>query len=83
MVRAGINELAVSWWGKGSAEDQRLPGVIAAAGQRGIAVAAHLEPYRGRSVASTLADITYLEGLGVRPSTSTARSICRRPTGRR
>src|SRR5262245_3361794 len=29
---AGINELAVSWWGRGSAEDQRLPDVIAAAG---------------------------------------------------
>jgi hypothetical protein len=40
--------------------------VIAAASQRGIAVAVHLEPYVGRSVASTLADITYLEGLGVR-----------------
>ena len=49
VARAGINELAVSWWGKGSAEDQRLPAVIAAAGQRGIAVAVHLEPYRGRT----------------------------------
>jgi hypothetical protein len=66
VTEAGINELAVSWWGQGSAEDQRLPGVIAAAGQRGIAVAVHLEPYQGRSVASTLADITYLQGLGVR-----------------
>src|SRR5262245_41558833 len=63
---AGINELAVSWWGRDSAEDQRLPSVIAAAGQRGIAVAVHLEPYRGRSVASTAADIAYLQGLGVR-----------------
>ena len=27
--RAGINQIAVSWWGKGSPEDQRLPGVIA------------------------------------------------------
>ena len=25
VARAGINELAVSWWGRGSAEDQRLP----------------------------------------------------------
>jgi hypothetical protein len=66
VARAGINELAVSWWGKGSAEDLRLPEVVAAASQRGIAVAVHLEPYIGRSVASTLADITYLEGLGVR-----------------
>ena len=66
VARAGINELAVSWWGRGSAEDQRLPAVVEAAGQRGIAVAVHLEPYLGRTVASTQADITYLDGLGVR-----------------
>jgi glycoprotein endo-alpha-1,2-mannosidase len=63
---AGIDELAVSWWGRGSAEDQRLPAVLAAAQRQGIALAAHLEPYAGRSVASTLADVAYLEGLGVR-----------------
>jgi hypothetical protein len=66
VARAGIDELAVSWWGKESAEDQRLPGVIAAAARRGIAVAAHLEPYLGRTVASTVADIAYLKGFGVR-----------------
>src|SRR5262245_23005571 len=63
VTRAGIDEIAVSWWGKGSDEDQRLPAVIAAAGQHGIAVAVHLEPYRGRSVTSTVADVTYLQGL--------------------
>src|SRR5262245_50822275 len=66
VARAGISELAVSWWGRGSGEDQRLPAVIAAAGQQGIAVAVHLEPYRGRSVASTVADVTYLQSLGVK-----------------
>lgn len=66
VTRAGIDEIAVSWWGKGSAEDQRLPAVLAAARQHRIAVAVHLEPYRGRSVASTVADVTYLQGLGVR-----------------
>jgi hypothetical protein len=66
VTRAGINEIAVSWWGKGSAEDQRLAAVIAAASERRIAVAVHLEPYRGRSVASTVADVTYLQGLGVK-----------------
>src|SRR5215212_4551417 len=45
VVRAGIDELAVSWWGRGSSEDDRLPAVIAAAALRGIAVAVHLEPY--------------------------------------
>ena len=38
--------------GAGSAEDQRLPAVIAAAHADGLAVAAHLEPYPGRSVAT-------------------------------
>ncbi len=66
MAGAGIDELAVSWWGRGSAEDQRLPSVLAAAQRQGIAVAAHLEPYAGRTIASTLADVAYLEGLGVR-----------------
>src|SRR5579862_2659429 len=47
---AGIDEIAVSWWGHGSAEDQRLPAVLAAARADGILVAAHLEPYAGRSV---------------------------------
>src|SRR4051794_22031176 len=65
VARAGITELAVSWWGLGSAEDQRLPAVIAAAGSRHIAVAVHLEPYGGRTVASTVADIEHLHALGV------------------
>ena len=48
---AGIDEIAVSWWGRGSAEDGRLPAVAAAARADGIVVAVHLEPYTGRSVA--------------------------------
>lgn len=62
---AGIDELAVSWWGRGSAEDQRLPAVIAAAHARGIAVAAHLEPYGGRTVATIVEDVAYLRQLGI------------------
>ena len=63
---AGIDEIAVSWWGKGSVEDARLPAVLAAARSRGIAVAAHLEPYDGRTVASTIVDLAYLRGLGIK-----------------
>jgi len=62
---AGIDEIAVSWWGRGSPEDARLPEVVANAHAGGIAVAVHLEPYPGRSVASTVADVAYLRGLGV------------------
>ncbi|HET7137652.1 MAG TPA: hypothetical protein VFI04_04815 [Gaiellaceae bacterium] len=57
---AGIDEIAVSWWGRGSPEDQRMPMVVAAARSRGIAVAAHLEPYPDRTVDSVVADVGYL-----------------------
>ena len=58
---AGIDQIDVSWWGQGSAEDQRMPLVVADARTDGITVAAHLEPYGGRTVASTVADMQYLE----------------------
>lgn len=63
---AGIDQIAVSWWGRGSPEDRRLPAVAAAARADGIDVAAQLEPYQGRTVAGTVADVAYLETLGIR-----------------
>ena len=63
---AGIDEIAVSWWGRGSAEDARLPEIVAAARQDGIAVAAHLEPYQGRTVAGTVDDVAYLRTYGIK-----------------
>ena len=41
------------------------PAVMAAARADGIQVAAHLEPYAGRSVASIVADVAYLRALGI------------------
>jgi len=63
---AGIDEIAVSWWGQGSPEDLRLPEVVAAAQDDGVSVAVHLEPYAGRTVASTVADLVYLRRYGIR-----------------
>ena len=63
---AGIDEIVVSWWGRGSPEDSRLPLVAAVARADGINVSVHLEPYPGRTVASTLADVTYLRQYGIR-----------------
>jgi glycoprotein endo-alpha-1,2-mannosidase len=63
---AGVDEVVVSWWGRGSAEDRRLPLVSAAARRRGLAVAVHLEPYAGRSVQTVQADLVYLAALGIR-----------------
>jgi glycoprotein endo-alpha-1,2-mannosidase len=62
---AGIDEIAVSWWGWGSDEDLRLPLVLAAARSYGIAVAVHIEPYAGRTVASIVEDVAHLRALGV------------------
>jgi hypothetical protein len=58
---AGIDEIAVSWWGQGSPEDHRMPLVVAEARADGISVAAHLEPYAGRTVADVVSDVAYLE----------------------
>jgi hypothetical protein len=63
--RAGIGEIVVSWWGRGSPTDERLPEVIAAARSHSVLVAAHLEPYAGRSIASVGDDIAYLRTLGI------------------
>jgi hypothetical protein len=65
-ARASIDELAVSWWGGGSKEDRVLPDVLAGAAQTGLQIAAHIEPYRGRTVASVAADAAYLHSLGIR-----------------
>ena len=63
---AGIEQVAVSWWGPGSIEDSRLPAVAAAARAAGLDVAVHTEPYGGRTAASTAADIAGFRALGVR-----------------
>jgi len=66
IARAGVGEVAVSWWGPGSLESGRLPLVAAAARAHGLAVAVHLEPYPGRSAESTRDDISALSALGIR-----------------
>jgi glycoprotein endo-alpha-1,2-mannosidase len=66
IASAGIDEIAVSWWGRGSTEDQRLPAIIGSAEAHHLAVAVELEPYGGRTVAGTASDIQYLMTLGIR-----------------
>ncbi|HEX5798533.1 MAG TPA: hypothetical protein VFY02_00360 [Gaiellaceae bacterium] len=62
---AGVGTVIVSWWGRGSVEDQRLPRVLGAARAAGLELAAHLEPYAGRTVGSTAGDVEHLRALGV------------------
>jgi glycoprotein endo-alpha-1,2-mannosidase len=65
-IRAsGIDEIAVSWWGQGSPEDERLGLVADEAHAYGLSVAAHIEPYPGRTVASLIDDLTYLRTYGI------------------
>jgi hypothetical protein len=63
--RSGITDIAVSWWGWGSAEDARLPAVIRAARVQKLTVSVHLEPYAGRTVAGVEEAIGHLRELGV------------------
>ena len=65
IARAGIDQIVVSWWGWGSVEDERLPAVADAARRAGLLIAAHLEPYEGRTAATMGTDIAHLRTLGV------------------
>jgi hypothetical protein len=66
IAAAGIQEVVSSWWGWGSPEDRRLPLVILAARLAHVSVAAHIEPYPGRSVLTVRSDLEHLQALGIR-----------------
>ncbi len=66
IASAGVNEVVISWWGKGSEEDTLLPMVLVAARAHHLTPAIHLEPYAGRSPASVAQDLTYLASFGIR-----------------
>ena len=66
IAAAGVNEVIVSWWGRGSIEDARLPMVMAAARRHRLQTAIHVEPYADRSADTVLKDVTYLASFGIR-----------------
>ena len=51
--RAGCGVAVVSWWGPQDGGERALPLIFAAAARHGVQVAFHLEPFRGRSAATT------------------------------
>jgi glycoprotein endo-alpha-1,2-mannosidase len=61
----GIDTVVVSWWGADSLEAERLPLVLETALRYRLHVAIHLEPYAGRTPASTASDIEQLARLGI------------------
>lgn len=65
IAATGVREIIVSWWGDGSPESARLPAVAKSAHAHGLLVAAHLEPYDGRTIASTATDIAALHARGI------------------
>jgi glycoprotein endo-alpha-1,2-mannosidase len=66
IAAAGVDEVVISWWGRGSQEDQRLPLVLATARRHRLQTAIHLEPYPDRSPDTIAQDLPYLASLGIR-----------------
>jgi hypothetical protein len=64
---AGVDTAIVSWWGPGSYEDRALAGVVSAAGQQGVKLAIHVEPYTGRTPETVQRDVLALSNrFGIR-----------------
>ena len=84
IAAAGVDEVVVSWWGRGSREDARLP-LVSRVGARatGSPSRIHLEPYADRSPATVAARPRRTSRRsGSATSTSTTRATSRPPTGR-
>ena len=65
IASTGVDQIVVSWWGRGSAEDRRLELVVDLAHRVGLAVAAHVEPFPDRTARSVAAAATHLRDKGV------------------
>jgi hypothetical protein len=66
IASAGVDEVVISWWGRGSLEDARLAPVVSSARRHGLLIGIHLEPYGGRTPSTVATDAEYLAGFGVR-----------------
>ncbi|GAA3563373.1 hypothetical protein GCM10022419_050120 [Nonomuraea rosea] len=58
--QSGAGVLVYSWWGRGGYEDGLARRVMDAAQREGVKVAWHIEPYAGRTAASVVSDVQYL-----------------------
>ncbi len=60
LSQARVGVITLSWWGKGSYEDQHAPAILDAASKAGIQVDFHIEPYAGRTPDRVTGDVAYL-----------------------
>jgi len=60
MQKAGIGVCVISWWGKNSFEDRSIPKYLNAAGNSGIKIAFHIEPFY-RSVEELREQLEYIQ----------------------
>ena len=58
--QAGVGVIISSWWGPNSREDHALPLILKMAGQYGIQVTLHIEPYSGRTATALVSDVQYI-----------------------
>jgi hypothetical protein len=65
IAATGVDQVVVSWWGRGSPEDGRLGMTAAAARAAGLSVAAHVEPYAARSTQTIGLDMRHLRRFGI------------------
>ena len=65
MAASGVDTVVSSWWGKGAYEDWMLPDIVKATRAAGLRLAIHHEPYKGRTPATTAADVAYFRTLGI------------------
>lgn len=60
IVEIGVGAIDVSWWGRGSYEDQAVPLLMDVMRDHGLTVTFHLEPYGSIRTDSYASDIQYL-----------------------
>jgi hypothetical protein len=65
MAASGVDTVVSSWWGRGAYEDWMLLDLVTAVRAAGLRLAIHLEPYKGRTLATVAGDLAYLRGLGI------------------
>lgn len=80
MREAGIGVVSVSWWGPGSETDKNLPLLFDEADRAGLTINFHIEPFPGRSAATTRdAIVALIDQYGQHPACYRDRRMGNRP----